>query len=382
VGTIAEDAAAATGRIAESMRDERRFAPRTALRTNGHGDPRPDPITDDTPIVRQLDYVAADIIEDDSAAIFDDELVEGVIGRGKLAVIYGESNSGKTFLALDLGASITREVRWLGHNCIGGLVVYLASEAPGSVEMRLRTYQRHHGIKLPRLIVVQSPINLYDGQADALAVVALITKLEQQYGEACVLVVGDTLARLSAGANENSGEDMGVVLAHIQAIQKTGAAFLLIHHTGKDTARGMRGWSGLRAAVDTEIEVSGADDAGVHVAVVTKQRDLPGKGHRVGFRLEPVALGRNRWGSVRGSCVVIDADAPPKVDKPAQARRQSELAGAITEVLSAHGTGMKKSALVKHFNGRFDSSKVYERIKKMAKTGRLHDVAGMVSLCA
>ena len=47
--------------------------------------------------------------------------------------------------------------------------------------------------------------------------------------------------------------------------------FLLIHHTGKNIANGMRGWSGVRAAIDTEIEVTiSTDESGMHVAEVTE----------------------------------------------------------------------------------------------------------------
>jgi hypothetical protein len=331
----------------------------------------------DEPIVRKLDYVLASDLPDVDET-FDDELVEGVLGRGSMAVIYGDSNSGKTFLGVELGACVSQAQEWLGKRTAGGLVVYLATEAAASVVLRLQAYQRHHGVRVPGFVIVKSPINLFDGQADTTAVLALVGRLEKELGGKVSLIIGDTLSRMSAGANENSGEDMGVVLRHADVIRaSTGATFLWIHHCGKDQARGMRGWSGMRAAIDTEIEVTADEALGVRAAEVTKQRDLPGKGDRIGFRLLPVAMGENRWGTERSSCVVLPTDAPVKTKR---GKRPSELAGAITEFLTARGTGCGKGALAKHFDGRYVRQSVYREIGKMVDAGLLIVSAGVVAL--
>jgi len=325
--------------------------------------------------VRKLQHVlAADLSDDDVE--FDDELVERVLERASMAVLYGDSNSGKTFLAIDLGASICLTRDFLGRNTAGGLVVYLATEAAASVQRRLRAYQRHHGVRVPGFAIVQSPINLFDGDADVTAVIALIEQLEQAHGEKAVLIIGDTLSRISAGANENSGEDMGVVLMHADAIRAaTGATFLWIHHTGKDQAKGMRGWSGMRAAIESEIEISADEVTGVRTAEVTKQRDIPGKGDRYGFTLREVKLGVNRWGAERGSCVIVPTDAPVKAAR----KRTSEIAGAIVEFLTGR-PGCLKGGIVKHFEGRYVRTSVYKEINKMLEAGLLIEAAGAVAL--
>ena len=330
--------------------------------------------------VRKLDYILADALDDADQA-FDDELIEGVVGRIAMAVIYGDSNSGKTFLAIDIGAAVGLAAEWMGRPCMGGLVVYLATEAPGSVEMRLRAMQRHRGRKVPGFVIVRSPVNLMDGDADATAVINLIEELEREHGEKVALVIGDTLARIAAGANENSGEDMAVVLKHADVIRSaTGAAFLWIHHSGKDQAKGMRGWSGIRAAIDTEIEVTVDEATGVRTAEITKQRDLPGKGTRIGFRLESVHLGVNQWGTERTSCVVVSADAPPK---PTKGKRTSEIAGAIEVLLMQRGTGMKRSELQTALSTdpyRWTYGSVRNEVAKMIDGGRLLYTVGVVAL--
>jgi len=304
-----------------------------------------------------------------------DELVEGVLTAGDGSVLYGDSNSGKTFFVIDMAAAVARGARWMGRNTEPGLVVYLAAESPASVRGRLQAYQRHHGVRVPNFAIVQSPIDLFDGDADTEAVIAVVRQLERQRGQKVRLIVGDTLARLSAGANENAGQDMGLVVRRFDRIRSAcNAHFLLVHHSGKAAANGARGWSGIRAAVDTEIEVT--DSPTGRCAEITKQRDLSTKGERIGFRLDTVTLGTTKWGAAATSCVVVPADAP---DKP-QGKRVSEVGGAIVEFLSTKPAAVKKRELVQHFEGRYTTSALYRELKKLVTSGVAHDVAGMVAI--
>ena len=304
-----------------------------------------------------------------------DELVEGLLTVGDGSVLYGDSNSGKTFFAIDLACAVARGTEWMGRNTEPGLVVYLAAESPASVRIRLQAYMQHHRAKVPNFAIVQSPIDLFDGEADTEAVIAVVQELERQRGQKARLIVGDTLARLSAGANENAWQDMGLVIRRFDRIRTACAAhFMLIHHSGKQAANGARGWSGIRAAIDTEIEVT--DSPQGRVAEITKQRDLSTKGERIGFRLEPVTLGRTKWGADATSCVVLPADAP---DKP-QGKRVSEVGGAVLEYLRTQPAAVRKKAVIEHFTGRYDKSAIYRELKKLVTAGVVHEAAGMVAV--
>jgi len=238
-----------------------------------------------------------------------DELVEDIMVRGKSTVIYGDSNSGKTFFALGLAAAIAEGREAYGKRTDPGIVVYLACEAPGSIKARLKAISQFHGVRLKRIAVVPVPLNFYTGDADAAAVIAAIREIEAIKGEAVKLVIGDTLARMSSGANENSGEDMGPVMDRFEEIcRATGAAMMIIHHNGKDAAKGARGWSGIRAHIDTEIEVVEKD--GNRSATITKQRELASKGEIIYFKLEVVEMGETKFGKPATTCVaVLDIEA-------------------------------------------------------------------------
>lgn len=126
----------------------------------------------------------------------------------------------------------------------------------------------------------------------------------------CDLVVIDTLSAVSPGSNENSGEDVGKLIEHCKFIhRKTGALVLLIHHSGKDSTRGARGWSGLRAAADAEIEVVRNGD--YRVANVTKMKDGT-DGSTYSFKLKVIELGVDSDGEVESSCIVEHVEAAPQ----------------------------------------------------------------------
>jgi KaiC/GvpD/RAD55 family RecA-like ATPase len=258
-----------------------------------------------TSVIDKLKVVFGDQLGSDYEA--PDELVEGLMTIGSSVVVYGDSNSGKTFWALSVATAIATGSDCYGRKTDPGLVVYLASEAPGSIRSRMQAIKKYHGCDLENLAMVPVPMNFYNGDQDAHDVIELVRAIEQIKGQRVRLIIGDTLARMSAGANENSGEDMGPVMARFdQVATATGAALMIIHHNGKDAAKGARGWSGIRAHIDTEIEVT--EKEGTRSVTVTKQRELPGKGEVIYFKLEVVEMGTTKFGSPATTSVAVTDD--------------------------------------------------------------------------
>jgi len=265
-----------------------------------------------TAVIDKLQVVFGDQLGSSYEA--PDELVEGLMTIGSSVVVYGDSNSGKTFWALSVATAIANGTDCYGRKTDPGLVVYLASEAPASIRSRMQAIKKFYGCSLENLAMVPVPINFYTGPQDAHDVIEMVRSVEQIKGKPVRLIIGDTLARMSAGANENSGEDMGPVMARFdQVATATGAAMMIIHHNGKDAARGARGWSGIRAHIDTEIEVSEKD--GVRSVSVTKQRELPTKGETIYFKLEVIEMGMTKFGGAATTCVAVP-DLESETNKP------------------------------------------------------------------
>lgn len=231
-------------------------------------------------------------------------LIKGVLPKADVGAVYGESTAGKSFFMLDLCLAIARGEPWRGHKVTQGAVAYVVAEGKGGFKLRLRAASEYHGLDLaglPLFLLGDAPNLLEKGD-----VKDLTAALRQIPGLA--LVVMDTLAQTTPGANENSGEDMGRALAHCRAISTaTGAMVMLVAHSGKDSAKGVRGWSGIKGALDVEICVERSDKW--RAATVTKMKDGVGEGDEHPFGLATVVLGQDEEGEDITSCVVTQAEA-------------------------------------------------------------------------
>lgn len=244
-------------------------------------------------------------------------LIKNLLDRHGMSVVYGESNSGKTFLVLDIALHIALGRPWIGKRTRQGKVLYIAAEGGLGLVERLQAFTRHYSLKeSPPLYLIPCGINLCNQDADTQEIVKEASLLDN-----VEIIVIDTLARAMAGGNENSPDDMGAFVKNCDLIrEKTKAHVLIVHHSGKDTSKGSRGHSSLRAAVDTEIEVI-KDDAGTVTAEIRKQRD--GKtGDKFNFNLESVSLGVDDDGDPISSCVLAQTDAPPKARRNLTAAQQ------------------------------------------------------------
>lgn len=240
------------------------------------------------------------------------EIVEKIFEAGTLACTYGDSNTGKSTLILDVCLAIaTPGARWRGRRTADGIVFWLSLESAAGTRRRVAAWCRKHGRTPDGLLFadVTTAVRLLELQ-DAQSLIAAIRAAEAEAGQKCVLVVIDTLARAMAGGDENTSKDMGqLVLSCDEIRRETGATVLLIHHSGKDSSKGARGSGSLRAAIDTEIEVSG--QANPRQMKVTKQRDLP-SGDTFAFDLEAVEIGEDEeTGETFTAVAVVHRDDVP-----------------------------------------------------------------------
>jgi hypothetical protein len=131
---------------------------------------------------------------------------------------------------------------------------------------------------------------------------------------------------MTAGANENSGEDMVPILQRLDSVvYEANTAFLTIHHSGKDASRGARGSSTIRAHIDTEIYV--VEENLQRTATITKQRELASKGVEIPFKLDIVAMGMSKFGENVSTCVAVfdDEERAEKVKKDSKLDKNKKL---------------------------------------------------------
>jgi hypothetical protein len=233
------------------------------------------------------------------------DFVQNLLTAGGASVVYGPSNTGKSFWVLELAASVATGRPFMDSMEVDqGAVIYFALEGIHGARNRIHALRScgRLGAESP-LYLCFEPLSLLD-QKDVERMIAEIKEVERLDGVPCKLVIIDTLARAMPGGDENQGKDMGKYVYGKDRIRaETGAHVLSVHHSGKNEDNGARGHSSLRAAMDTEIRVSRPSGGLVSLVTVTKQRDLPAI-NPMAFSLETVELGVDRRGHAITSCVV------------------------------------------------------------------------------
>ena len=185
-----------------------------------------------------------------------------------LSVVFGPPSGGKSFTVLDLCCSIDSGTLWHGRKVKQKPVLYLAAEGQAGMLKRIEAWKQRRKVDLPTFALLPMPC-LIDEDSQRRELINMITELPQKPG----IIVLDTLARSMTG-DENSTSDMGkVVIAAGILIEETGAQVIIIHHTGKDEARGPRGAIALTGATDSMFKVVRLKEDKKFVLICERQKD-------------------------------------------------------------------------------------------------------------
>lgn len=257
-------------------------------------------------------------------------LVRSVLPSHGIGAIFGPSGSGKSFLTLDLLASIASGSRWFGYPAKGVPVLYIGLEGEAGIAQRVKARSSVHGPSA-HVRYLLSPLDIRK-TGDRSALVAAIKDAGWTGGVLCI----DTLNRAAPGIDENDSRHMGEVISAAKALQtELGGLVLLVHHTGKDLTKGLRGHSSLLAALDCAIEVSREGDR--RAWRVFKSKDgVDGKSHP--FTLQVVELGKDDEGEPLTSCVVRPeepADDAVRRALPPKGGNQKIVLDVVSELLQA-----------------------------------------------
>jgi len=232
-------------------------------------------------------------------------VVKTWINAGGSSLAYGPSNVGKSFWALDLAQHIATGTAWNGCRVRQCNVLYCALEGGASIGLRLKAMGD------PAFHIFRGMLTFQNPADDATYIAEAVQNLAESEGEFGLIVI-DTMSRATTGADENAAADMTRLTACVERLSTlTGAHVMLIHHPGKDAERGARGHSSIRAAIDTEIQITKDDDSQVIVAEVKKQRDGP-VGLTFTYQLKEIELGQDADGDAVTSCVVEPAERVAK----------------------------------------------------------------------
>jgi AAA domain-containing protein/DnaB helicase-like protein/helix-turn-helix protein len=161
---------------------------------------------------------------------------DGVLVAGGFAILYGKPGLGKSWLALGVARSLARGESWMGlATAPEGVRVGVLQLELGAFAMKARLHtlgigqhERDESVRVvcrPRL---RGVVDLFRQSGD-------LTALRQWIADAQLdVLIIDALSRAHT-ANENKAEELGQVLAALDAIRhETGCALLLVHHEPKE----------------------------------------------------------------------------------------------------------------------------------------------------
>lgn len=317
---------------------------------NKYNHPEPPPKIDDV-IKESFDPETGEIVEgvskfkpkkggEISINLSTTDFVKGVLYEQSIAVLYGESGTGKSFFALDLAAHVSEGKPWRDLRVNKGAVLYVSMEGKANIENRIATLKDHYGMALDSFYLLTDHVNMFDPSADIKDLILCINEIQKN--EPISLIVLDTLARAMAGGDENSSQDMGILINHADILKDTtGACIKFVHHSGKDATKGMRGSGALKAGIDTEIEIIKGDENNPHVATILKQKEGV-EGVKFGFSLSPKVVGVNKYEEEVSTCVVEIKDAETENNKSeSRSKLENDLYNSLVRAIDDYGV-MKK----------------------------------------
>jgi putative DNA primase/helicase len=264
--------------------------------------------------------------------------IHGVLQAEGYGALYGPSGSGKGFLLVDMIAAVREGRRWFGYRVKPARVLYVVLEGKAGIPKRFAAWEQVNERPFPDGVHFLFESFRLTERADVLGLAAAI-----ETAGGAELIVIDTLNRAAPGADENSPQDMGRVLESVKELQAmTGGMVLLVHHTGKDASKGMRGHSSLFGGMDAVIEVTRSGESRSWSNGKQKE-EKDGESHP--FQLRRVTLGEDEDGEPITSCVLesrvpLDADPPrPKLPKGGNQKIVYDALGPLFRESKAWGRG-------------------------------------------
>jgi hypothetical protein len=170
--------------------------------------------------------------------------------KAMLTAIYAAPKGGKTFVANELAIEAATGGSFWGEDFTRPLkVLYIAAERASDVRDRIEASCKRRGISFPETLhlLARGP-----GAPQVLSHKHFEGMKELAAAERYDLIIFDTYAQMTQGMKENASDETGVAVAQFLAIIHAAGdecAGFIVHHSGKDEAKGLRGSTALLAAV-------------------------------------------------------------------------------------------------------------------------------------
>jgi hypothetical protein len=283
------------------------------------------------PLLRILSYAEMQALPDPEWS------VKGLLMRSTSALLFGKSNSFKSFLAVDVLCSVGTCRSWHGHEVLDpGPVLYVATEGGlGVAKQRIPGWMEAHNIpeeERGNVYLYPQEIALDDDTAvDALLRSCAMKRGQPSPAQAFRLVVVDIFGA-SMNGPETSDETARAWVRNVNRIlREVGCAVLVVAHTGWADETRARMQTHFWGSFDTRLKAEGDKDARTTVLTVDRHKDADSEG-RWGFRLEETTLPSGKTTLYPRLSGDVETSQHKRVSgKPAVALQ------ALSEALADHG---------------------------------------------
>ena len=178
-------------------------------------------------------------------------LLKGRIPKRGLVTLYAPPKSGKSVVATELAIALALgEPFWQVSFGKPMVVLYIAAERAEDIADRMKASLQRRGVPYPTSLHLYAreagPLQI-DNAAHRAGLIGVVKHLKPN------LIIFDTFARMTLGLEENSSAEMGESVEQFNAVIRAAGpecAGLLVHHSGKDKTKGLRGSTAMLGATD------------------------------------------------------------------------------------------------------------------------------------
>jgi hypothetical protein len=235
----------------------------------------------------------------DAAEITDEPefLIEGILPREGVGVVYAPPKAHKTFTVFDLAMHIALGRPYRGRAVQHGAVVYNVFEGQHGFLKRAVAYRRHHlknHVERVPLLIQSTRLNLAK-DVDELVAGIKAEKITP------ALIILDTLNRSLVGSESKDADMAGYLAAADKLREAFHCLVLIVHHCGLEQGR-PRGHASLTGAADVQLSLKRVGETSVLTVEFLKDGE---EGAQLYSRLEVVDVGYGKT-----SCVIVEAEKP------------------------------------------------------------------------
>ena len=190
-------------------------------------------------------------------------LIKPFLEKNALTIMYGKTDSYKSFISLDMGLCVAHGQDYHGSKVNQGAVFYICGEGENGVGRRIEAWRKVNNIidNDAPFFVSTVPAKLIE-ERDVMSISKKIKSFSEEHNTKPSLIIVDTLSTNLGEAEESSNKDIARFYNNLRIYLRNefNACVLIIHHTGHSDTSRERGASAIGANADCRIEVSRIED--------------------------------------------------------------------------------------------------------------------------